>query len=227
MNESNYCIIQLTSNATRMMRSRTHSDALIHTVDNDLRANLETGNLLFAALRHFEVNCMNRWIFMGDDDTLFFDRGIARFLHERRGERVKPVAYGNIYDAYNTRSWFTGGSGLLLSPEITRLILRTPTLEWQKEALWCACGDVPLARAIKAVGGRMIHKPNHFLDSCLYCKTHPVRSQISTCHGVSMFRDRNPHTNTKRNRDHQLVEFDIRITQKRRHRMKELYKLCS
>ena len=208
------------------MRPRTHPNSLRYVVNHRLNFDLNTGHLMFAALKHFEVNCANRWIFMGDDDTLFFDRGIARFIRERRSERVKPVAYGNIYDVHNKKSWFTGGSGLLLSPEITRRILRT-TFEWKREALWCACVDVPLAYAIRAIGGRLIHKPNHFLDSCLYCNTHPIKSHITTCHGVSLFRNNNPHTNSKQDRDNSIAEFDINQNiQNRRHTIKELYKFC-
>jgi hypothetical protein len=224
-----YCIIQITSNATRhMMRPPTHSNALRYVVKHRLRSDLKTGRVMFAALKQFEASCTNRWTVMGDDDTLFFDIGIARFLYERRSERTKPVAYGNMYDVHVQNSWFTGGSGLLLSPEITKRILRANnTLPWQKHALWCACADVPLAHAIRGVGGRLIHKPNHFLDSCLYCKTHPLRSHITACHGVSMFRNRNPHTDTKKGRDESLVEFNMTSPSSSYHTRQELYEFCN
>ena len=228
MVDSNYCIIQIASNATRTMRPPTHSNSLRFVVKHRISSNLKTGRLMFAALKRFEANCTNRWTVMGDDDTLFFDIGIARFIYERRSERTKPVAYGNMYDVHVQNSWFTGGSGLLLSPEITKRILRTNTLPWQQHALWCACFDVPLAHAIRGVGGRLIHKPNHFLDSCLYCKTHPLRSHITACHGVSMFRSRNPHTDTKKGRDESLVEFNMQHRRaRRRHTRQELYKFCN
>ena len=56
------------------------------------------------------------WYFVGDDDTLFFHRGIVRFATQRRRQVTMKVAHGNEFNpTLAKKGWFTGGSGVALS----------------------------------------------------------------------------------------------------------------
>ena len=56
------------------------------------------------------------WYFVGDDDTLFFHRGVVRFAAQRRRQVTMKVAHGNEFNpTLAKKGWFTGGSGVALS----------------------------------------------------------------------------------------------------------------
>ena len=71
----------------------------------------------------------------------------------------------------------------------------------------CACGDLPFTYVIQYLNGRLVHMPNNFLDSCLDCRTHPYKNNILTCHAVTLYRNMNPHAQSKQNKDKYFTEF--------------------
>lgn len=151
--------------------------------------------------------CDGDWFFVGDDDTLFYTRGIERWIEQKRPQKEWMVAHGNVWEPRKLHeSWFTGGSGTALSGVLARRMNDKYT-RGELNAIatevfgWCHCFDVPFARGIVQSGGRMFHQPNIFLDSCLDCASDRrgvSDTPIVGCHAATMFRGRNPHAWNKR-----------------------------
>lgn len=242
MNHEDHCVIHLTTRATAAYGARQSGDLLapghhVHVVPHALGHDLPTGAAMFRALAHFRAVCANRsWVFLGDDDTLFVDAHVARFAAARRraAENGALVSYGNLHNVHrHPHSWFTGGAGIVLSRALVARLLDAPHPErWYAVALHCACFDVPLARAITAVGGRLVHRPSYFLDACIDCATHTAKEDVLACHAVSVYRAVNPHALFKRARDDALLDvtaarsYEQRYRHMRRHHPSELLRWC-
>lgn len=117
-----------------------------------------------------------QWVFLGDDDTLFYDGGIQTFMKRRTKQVQLLFVHGNFFNPRHSyqKGWFTGGSGIALSAKTVHKLLdymvnnKTDYEESiQKEYSYCHCGDVPFARIMQQDGFRVrfIYQPNLFLDS--------------------------------------------------------------
>ena len=69
-------------------------------------------------------------------------------------------------------SWYTGGSGVLMSQAVASRIIhasRADLAAWAAVSKECRCFDVPLACALADMGVSAAHRPERFLDSCSSC----------------------------------------------------------
>lgn len=209
-----YCVVQITTvnddEARRAARfdgstSSAGYEATSHVFVNAKRMNAYVE--LEAVRQAIAHGCDGDWFFVGDDDTLFYTRGIERWIDQKRPQKEWLVAHGNLFEPRKlNESWFTGGSGTALSGVLARKMSDWYGLgKFDKVAdvafVWCGCFDVPFARSIAEAGGRMFHQPNLFLDSCLDCASDRrgvTDTPIVSCHAATMFRSRNPHAWNKR-----------------------------
>ena len=213
-----YCVVQITTRNEYAKRASAIYDAKISTATlYDARTHVyinERG--MHAAVVFDALSAANElgtcgdsqveWYFIGDDDTLFYRNGIEQWLQQRQPQRHWLVSHGNLWEARKLdKSWFTGGSGFVLSAPLVRQMIfkykKGDLNETINEAFsWCNCFDVPLCRGITMSGGRMFHQPNLFLDSCLDCardRRGLVGVQIIACHAATIFREQNPHAVNK------------------------------
>ena len=208
-----YCVIQITEPSKVEHRQAARFQPAVssgYTGTAWLYVNSVGMNahVMFKALEEAKLNgCDGDWFFMGDDDTLFYQRGIETWLTQRKPQEKWLAAHGSLWDVKKTsESWFTGGSGVALTGSLTKVIRESLTHENVTRAVtqafsWCNCFDVPFTRAIVASGGRLFHQPNMFLDSCLDCDSERrgvIDMPVVSCHAATMFRSHNPHAQNKR-----------------------------
>jgi hypothetical protein len=212
-----YCVIQITSKqgavdrADANFRIPSPEFSQFHVYVNKydrIVGSLNLDALESAFLEHQACSLEHtKWVFLGDDDTLFYDKGIQTFMRQRSIQESKLYAHGNFFNPRKPydKSWYNGGSGIAFTGEVVRLLLQNTTQNnnalsdiIQREYQDCSCGDVPFARVLQYFRVRTIHQPNLFLDSCLDCNGMEVEGlDIVACHGATLFRDINPQANDK------------------------------
>eukprot|EP00980_Cylindrotheca_fusiformis_P005721 scaffold1192_cov58-Cylindrotheca_fusiformis.AAC.15 len=212
-----YCVIQITSKQGFVERkdanfqSPSSEFSQFHVYIN--KYGKIVGSLNFDALESAflerQTCSLNntKWLFIGDDDTLFYDKGIQRFMKQRYKQETKLYAHGNFFNPRKPyeKSWYNGGSGIAVSGKVVQLLLQNTTKNnpdlariIQREEEDCHCGDVPFARVLQYFRVRTIHQPTLFLDSCMDCNTMDVANvDIVSCHGATLFREINPQANDK------------------------------
>jgi len=209
-----YCVIQITTPVDAESRRAATFDAKV--ADDDEGAYLARShvhvngkgmhaNLMFdAIIEARRRGCDGEWFFIGDDDTLFYRKGIEMWLRQREPQKEWWVAHGNLYEPQKLAdSWFTGGSGIAVTRPLVREMIRKYKRHRLDEVIqqafsWCGCMDVPFMRALTESGGRVFHQPNLFLDSCLDCDRRGIAGMpIVGCHAGTMFRASNPPATTK------------------------------
>jgi hypothetical protein len=160
------------------------------------------------------------WYMIVDDDTHVDPTAVADFVRTAD----PSLAYGNLYhnvtgpgnpkpwcraaSGGNFRlqhSWFTGGSGVLVSGTVAAMLTSNSSAvsAWAAVSAECKCGDVPFACALADVGVGTRHAPSLFLDSCLSCSDWlpTAARRILSCHAVSAFKSYNMHAKRKGPRD--------------------------
>jgi len=213
-----YCVIQITTPANAEARRAANfvasvenenakaegagylAKSHVHVNGKGMHANLMFDALVEAGKR----GCDGEWFFIGDDDTLFYRKGIEMWMRQREPQKEWRVAHGNLYEPQKLAdSWFTGGSGIALTrPLVQEVVQRYKAHRLdgviQQAFSWCGCMDVPFTRALSESGGRVFHQPNLFLDSCLDCDRRGIAGMpIVGCHAGTMFRASNPPATTK------------------------------
>lgn len=210
-----YCVIQIGSAANLAEREASRFDPTPHPgASHHLYVNpggitaSTTFDALFAG-RAGGCREDSEWYFVGDDDTLFFHRGVVRFAAQRRRQVTMKVAHGNEYNpTLAHKGWFTGGSGVALSRALVEAAESRKAASESEfrdvlaaEFKWCNCFDVPFMRGLEWVGMRPFHAPNLFLDSCLDCdegRRLVEDTPVVGCHGATIFREENPHPKNKK-----------------------------
>ena len=203
-----YCVIQITTPHSAQSREAASFVSL-----NGAQATRWTHvnskgmhqDVMFDALTEaLDNGCKGDWFFMGDDDTMFFHSGIVEFLSNRRKQAKLAFAHGNLWSAQDiASSWYTGGSGLVLTRISTELVTsryRSAAVQSvvRKSFDSCNCFDVPFTKALHTVGVRLMHSPDFFLDSCLDCQQRLLSDiPVVSCHGVTVFRERAVHSLNK------------------------------
>lgn len=208
-----YCVIQITDPSRVENRQAARFQPAVSNGYNGtawLYVNPVGMNahVMFKALEEAMLNgCDGDWFFVGDDDTLFYQRGIEKWLTQRKPQEKWLAAHGSLWEVQKaSKSWFTGGSGVAITGSLAKVLRESLTQGSVTNAAaeafsWCNCFDVPFARAIVESGGRLFHQPNLFLDSCLDCDSERrgvFDMPIVSCHAATMFRSHNPHAQNKR-----------------------------
>lgn len=213
----NYCVIQITSpqgfieRSSANFRPTSQQFTQFHVYVN--KYNKIVGTLNFDALEtvfHEKKVCSldtSDWVFIGDDDTLFYEKGIQEFMKARTKQLDKLYAHGNFFNPRKPydKGWYGGGAGIAITGKLARLLLTNTTANnqdlrdiMQREEEDCHCGDVPFARVLQYFRVRTIHQPNLFLDSCLDCNHMEADlPPLVACHGAELFREANPQANDK------------------------------
>ncbi|CAJ1939213.1 unnamed protein product [Cylindrotheca closterium] len=214
----NYCVIQITSpqgfidRSSANFRPSSKEFTQSHVYVN--KYNKIVGSLNFDALQSTFVEERHKcsieksdWVFIGDDDTLFYEQGIQAFMQARKRQLNRLFAHGNFFNPRKPydKGWYNGGTGIAITGRVARLLLTNTTENnsdlldiIRKEEEDCECGDLPFARVLQYFRVRTIHQPNLFLDSCLDCNHMEAElAPIVACHGAELFRDANPQANDK------------------------------
>jgi len=205
-----YCVVQITTPANAQSRSvgkfkGEDSPAFSSTSYTHVEAGGMNKDVMYSALVGAKKDgCRGQWWFIGDDDTLFYAKGIETWMTQRAPQSEWLVAHGNLYEPRKLeQSWFTGGSGMVLTNALVERVLAkyaAGELTAINGAAFqqCRCFDVPFMRGVLESGARVFHQPNLFLDSCLNCDRRGlVGVPIVSCHAATIFRQVNPHASAK------------------------------
>ena len=205
-----YCVVQITTPAIAESRSVVKfKGADSPAISSTSYTHVETGGMnkdvMYSALAGAKKDgCRGQWWFIGDDDTLFYAKGIETWMTQRAPQSEWLVAHGNLYEPRKLeQSWFTGGSGMVLTNALVERVLAkyaAGELAAVNGAAFqqCRCFDVPFMRGVLESGARVFHQPNLFLDSCLNCNRRGIVGvPIVSCHAATIFRQVNPHASSK------------------------------
>ena len=205
-----YCVVQITTPTNVASRSvgkfkGEDSPAFLSTSYTHVETGGINKDMMYSALEGAKKDgCTGQWWFIGDDDTLFYAKGIETWMMQRAPQSEWLVAHGNLFEPRKLeQSWFTGGSGLALTNTLVERVLAkyaAGELTAINGAAFqqCRCGDVPFMRGVLASGARVFHQPNLFLDSCLNCDRRGIVGvPIVSCHAATIFRRVNPHASAK------------------------------